>query len=252
MKKITGRVIFDKKPQSAYVNMATDYAIMSLCETPTLRLYSWSPSAVSIGRFQSLKDEVDTEFCDENGINYVRRITGGGAVFHQHELTYSFCIPTKNEFFSPDLHESYRFISQAVIDGLSKLGINAEYKPINDLQVGNRKISGCAQTRKNNVILQHGTILMDLDVVTMFRILKVPKEKISDKQIADVKERVTSIKDQIKKEVSVEEAAKAIIEGFNKVFKIDFKDSILTPEENKIKEKAEKEIFSNPQWTYER
>ena len=205
-----------------------------------------------MGRFQSLKDEVDVAYCDKKGINYVRRITGGGAVFHDQELTYSFCIPIKNGFFSPDLQESYRFICQAVIRGLDKIGIVAEYKPINDLLVNNKKISGCAQTRKNKTILQHGTLLLDLDVHEMFRVLKVPKEKISDKRIADVKQRVTSVKDEIKKPIVKENIAHFLVKGFEETFMTRFTPSVLTPRENKLKDRLEKEIFSNYQWTHER
>ena len=250
--KTTARLIKDIKPLTAFENMATDYALMSRCQIPTLRLYTWFPPAVSIGRFQSLKDEIDTDYCDKKGINYIRRVTGGGAVFHDKELTYSFCIPENNMFFSPDLHESYRVICEGVIKGLAKLGLVAEYKPINDLLVGGKKISGCAQTRKNNIILQHGTVLIGLDLITMFRILKVPQEKISDKKIADVKERVTSIRDILGKKISLEEVMRAMIEGFTETFQIKFELSSLFPDEIKLKNKFKSEIFTNPQWTYER
>lgn len=246
------RLIFDQEPQNAYLNMATDYALLLNCKTPTLRIYSWSPPAVSIGRFQSLKDEVDVAYCDKEGINYVRRITGGGAVFHDQELTYSFCVPISNDFFSPDLQESYRFICGAVIKGLAKTGIVAEYKPINDLIVNNKKISGCAQTRKNKIILQHGTVLLDLDIQKMFRVLKVSKEKISDKQITDVKKRVTSIKDETKKQTAKNDIAHFLIMGFEETFMTEFIPSVLAPKENKLKDRLQTEIFSNNQWTYER
>lgn len=247
-----GRLILDREPQNAYANMATDYALLLNCKRPTLRIYFWLPPAVSIGRFQSLKDEVDLDYCDKKGINYVRRITGGGAVFHDQELTYSFCIPVKNGFFSSDLQESYRFICRAVITGLAKIGILAEYKPINDLIVNGKKISGCAQTRKNKIILQHGTLLLDLNIREMFKVLKVPIEKISDKQISDVKQRVTCVKDEIGKQIDKEDVARFLIKGFEETFMIEFAPSILTTRENILKKRLEKEIFSNNQWTHER
>lgn len=247
-----GRLILEPKPQNAFSNMSIDFVLLSTCQIPTLRIYSWSPPAVSIGRFQSLKDEVDIDYCDLNGISYTRRITGGGAVFHQHELTYSFCIPVINNYFSPDLSESYFYISSAVVKGLSKIDIKAQFKPINDLVVRDKKISGCAQTRKNNRILQHGTILMDLDINTMFKVLKVSKAKISDKLISNVKQRVTSINNELNKILSKEVVSRAIILGFEEMFNIKFEPTNLTFDENKLKKKFKKEIFTNPQWIYER
>lgn len=249
---MTGRLIVDKKPQNAYTNMAIDYVLLNGCRVPTLRIYSWKPPAVSIGRFQSLEDEVDIDFCHKNNIDYVRRITGGGAVFHDQEVTYSFCIPINNTFFTPDLHKSYHFICKAVIKGLAKIGITAEYKPINDLVVNNKKISGCAQTRKKKIILQHGTVILNLDINKMFRVLKVSKVKISDKQIADVKQRVTSIKDELKTEISTYEVINALTFGFEETFSMNFNPSTLSPQENRLKNKFKKEIFTKHEWLYEK
>jgi len=89
------RLIADLEPRRASLNMAIDSALQELCTRPVLRFYTWEPPAVSIGRFQSLKDEVDIDFCIKNNISFVRRVTGGGAVFHEHELTYSICIKEK-------------------------------------------------------------------------------------------------------------------------------------------------------------
>lgn len=197
------------------MNMALDEAISESVgkgEQPTIRFYTWQPSAVSIGYFQSLNDEVDTAFCASRGIDVVRRRTGGGAVYHdrQGEITYSVIAP--ESVLPQGITESYLEICGWVIAGLAQLGLAAEFKPINDVLVGGRKISGNAQTRRNGVLLQHGTILYDLDVRTMFTVLKVPKEKISDKMIADVRERVTRVLDHTR--ASPQEAYEALLAGF--------------------------------------
>jgi len=183
------RLIIDNAGD-AFSNMATDEAIMMHNE-PTIRLYSWHPPAVSIGYFQSLEAEVDTEKCKNLGIDVVRRITGGGAVFHEHEITYSVIVP--EDMLPHDIIESYGVICGSVVQALRSHGIEAEFSPINDIIVSGKKISGSAQTRKEGMVLQHGTILLDVNVEKMFSILKVPDEKMKGKIIQNVKERVTSL-----------------------------------------------------------
>jgi lipoate-protein ligase A len=191
----------DLEVHTAFENMAIDEAIMlSMKEdkvSPTLRLYRWLPSAVSIGTFQGMLDEVDTDFCQAQNIDVIRRITGGGAVYHDYngEITYSILLPKGHRLVPEDIIESYKIICNSLVIGLDHLGIKSEFKPINDVVTKGKKISGNAQTRRHACVLQHGTILLELDVNLMFQALKVPKEKISDKMIEDVKQRVTSIAD---------------------------------------------------------
>ena len=174
---------------TAYWNMAVDEAMLiaraeGRCPN-TVRLYTWRPSAVSIGFFQSLEREVDVEECRRMGVDVVRRITGGGAVFHDEhgEVTYSIVVPEeylKRSFPHSSIQESYELLCKGVLEGLKELGVSAEFKPVNDILVSGRKISGSAQTRRRGVILQHGTLLLKSDLKTMFRVLKVSGEKISD------------------------------------------------------------------------
>ncbi|MFH1443402.1 MAG: biotin/lipoate A/B protein ligase family protein [Candidatus Micrarchaeota archaeon] len=182
----------------AFMNMALDEAcseaIMQGKAPSTIRFYGWDPSAVSIGYHQSILDEVNLEECKSQQVDVVRRRTGGGAVYHdtEGEITYSIIAP--EAFFVKDILLSYKVICQPIIDALSELKLKAEFKPINDIIVNGKKISGNAQTRRQGVLLQHGTVLYDVDVRKMFSLLKVSQEKISDKMIATVEERVTSAK----------------------------------------------------------
>ena len=127
---------------------------------PTIRFYTWKPCAVTIGYFQCLRDEVDREACSSKGIDVVRRRTGGGAVYHDEhgEITYSVIAP--ESYFSKDIRASYREICGGIIGGLGRLGIAAEFRPINDVVVNGRKISGSAQTRRQGILTQHGTVLV--------------------------------------------------------------------------------------------
>jgi len=198
----------------AFLNMAIDEAVSESVRSgesqPTIRFYGWSPSAISIGYFQSLEREVDVARCAESGVDVVRRRTGGGAVFHDSEITYS--IIGKEGLFPKDIIASYREICGSLIRALGILGISAEFKPINDIITDGKKISGNAQTRRGGVLLQHGTLLYEVDVERMFSLLRVPDEKIKDKMIASVKERVTSIRQQ--RDVSREEVLEALLKGF--------------------------------------
>lgn len=245
------RLIIDKK-RDAFTNMAIDYALLKLNKAPALRLYQWIPPAVSIGYFQSLKEEVDIAKCKELGIDYVRRITGGGAVFHEKELTYSVTIKEQNEFIPKDINKSYEAICGAIINGLKQISIEAKYVPLNDLIVNGKKISGCAQTRKEKTILQHGTLIMDVDVDRMFSVLLVPNEKIRDKLIQNVKERVTSLKKELGREVSYQELCDALKKGFEEYFKIEFEISEITKEEFALAENIRKEQFANKEWNEKR
>lgn len=242
--------------KNAYENMAIDYAILVANSKnlvpPTVRFYGWNPAAISIGYFQSLLDEIDLDKCNELNVDYVRRITGGGAVFHEDELTYSIVISESQPFITKNILESYGRICGAIIKGLNNLGIDSEYMPINDIMSNGKKISGNAQTRKIKTLLQHGTILMDVDVEKMFSVLNVPNEKIKDKLISNVKDRVTSIKHILGKDISFNKIENSMKIGFEEEFDIYLEEGTLIDEELVLTKKFESEYFSTDSWNYKR
>ena len=219
--------LVDSGAGKAYSNMGLDEAILTHVSDsrspPTLRLYGWSPPAVSIGYFQGMREEVDVDACFKEGIDVVRRITGGGAVYHDKELTYSFIAP--EDAVPNDILESYRFICAGLIQGFQELDVTAEFAPLNDIVSGGKKISGNAQTRRMGCVLQHGTVLLDVDVERMFRYLRVPSEKMRDKAVKDVKSRVTSLRHVTGKEVTYAKAAQAFGKGFASALKLKLKPS---------------------------
>jgi len=190
--------------------------------------------------------------CDKLNIDYVRRITGGGAVFHEKELTYSIVISESHPSISKNILDSYARICGAIIKGLDKLGIKSDYSPINDIIAEGKKISGNAQTRKIKTVLQHGTVLTDVNVEKMFTILKVPNEKIKDKLITDVKDRVTSIKHLLGNEPKFEEIADSMKKGFEEEFNIELISGELTEDEIELTKKFEKDCFSSYDWNHRR
>ncbi len=235
----------------AFTNMAIDEAVSESVAAggpPTIRFYGWKPSAVSIGYFQSLEKEVDTAVCSELGVDVVRRRTGGGAVYHDNEGEITYSIIGKEELFPKDIIASYRLICGWICDSLSLLGIPAEFSPINDIIVNGKKISGNAQTRRGGVLLQHGTVLYSVDVERMFSLLKVPDEKIRDKLIASVKERVTSIKNQ--KGIFRNDAYEALLEGFTKDKEFDV--GSLTEKEAEKADMLAAERYVKKEWNHMR
>lgn len=238
--------------RNAYSNMAVDNAIMdgqrSRTSPPTIRFYKWMPSAVSIGCFQSMNDEVDVAKCKELGVSYVRRITGGGAVYHDSdgEITYSVIAP--EAAFQKNIIESYKAICEWVISGLGNLGIKAEFAPINDIIVEGKKISGNAQARKNGVLLQHGTVLYNTDITRMFNVLKVSKEKISDKMIESAEERVTRVVDH--SSATQDGLYEALLKGF--VDGKEYEFGQLNRDEIAIAEGLEKSVYSSDSWNFSR
>lgn len=204
-------------------NMDFDIQLMRKALIPTLRFYQWYPPAVSIGAHQIFEQEIDLKKCEELGIGWVQRVTGGGAVYHDKEVTYSITAP--EEFF-PDLIKSYEDICGAVILGFKNLGITALYAPkvggnINDILVNGKKISGCAQTRRNGSMLHHGTILQEVEPEKMFAVLKVPDVKLTEKKIQEAKDRVTSLKQELGREVSYDEIVSVMSQAFKEKFNIE-------------------------------
>ena len=248
----------DLEVHSAFENMAIDESIMLAMKEgnapPTLRLYRWNPSAVSIGTFQGMRDEVDVDFCESKGIDYIRRITGGGAVYHDYdgEITYSILMPKGHRLAPSDILESYRLLCGGIVKALEHLGIESVFKPINDVDAGGKKVSGNAMTRRHGCVLQHGTILLDLDVNLMFTILKVPQEKISDKMIADVKERVTSIRDILGRDVQITELQDALTRGFSDALDIELVPGTLSDDEQETATRLAQEKYSTKDWNFSR
>jgi lipoate---protein ligase len=241
----------------AFANMAIDEAILKHVVAGavpcTMRFYRWQPSAVSIGYFQGIEEEVDLAACRTRGVDVIRRLTGGGAVYHDYEgeITYSLTMPEDTPGLPRKVLDSYDLLCRGLVLGLQALGMPAEFKPINDIAVNGRKISGNAQTRRFHGILQHGTLLCEVDPQLMFTLLKVPNEKIRDKLIAGVEERVTSIKREMG-EVDRERVTRAMIDGFAEALDIEVVPGELTESELTLAEQLREERYASDDWTFKR
>jgi lipoate-protein ligase A len=200
-----------------------------------------------------MEEEVDIEACNKRDVDYVRRRTGGGAVYHDRdgELTYSLIVNTDHRLISNDFQKTYETLCSGLVLGLRRMGIPAEFKPINDIIVDGKKISGNAQTRGMEVH-QHGTILREVNPALMFTLLKVPDEKIRDKMIRSVGERVVSINGYLKRNATFEELREALVSGFEEAFKIELVPGEILKFEEQTSTRLEAEKYVTKEWNFKR
>ena len=165
---------------------------------PTLRFWEWEESAVVIGSFQSVRNEVDPDGASRHGFDVVRRISGGGAMMMEkgNVVTYSLYVPAEL-VQGMSFADSYAFLDDWVLQGLRSLGIDATYQPLNDIASPAGKIGGAAQKRLGSGgVLHHVTMAYDLDNEKMLEVLRIGREKISDKGIASAAKRVDPLRSQ--------------------------------------------------------
>ena len=242
----------------AYTNMAIDEAILTArtrnLAPNTIRFYRWNPSAVSIGKFQNIENEVQLDKCKKYGVDVVRRITGGGAVYHdtEGEITYS-VIAKKEDLEAKDITDVYAKIYAGLAEAVKILGLTADFNEGNaktcpNLTVNGKKISGSAQSHKSGVVLQHGTLLLDVDLEKMFTFLRVPWANTCMEIVNVAKHKITSLRKELGKGVSVGEAYQALIEGFQKALNNQLVSGELTPYEHELAEKLYREKYTTDEW----
>ncbi len=235
---------------NAYINMAIDEVLLS-SRVPVLRFYKWEPAAVSIGRYQDL-NEIDMEYCADNNIDVVRRITGGKAVLHEMELTYSFVID--KEMMPRSIIESYKIISNAIIQGIRTLGLNPEMNsskiknrdnPVcfqessfNELTINRKKFVGSAQVRKNGKLLQHGSILTGINTEKHSSCFKGKPEA------DDLRKKVTYI------DIPDEVLKNTIKHGFPKYFNTNLNERSLCNRELSEAKGLARMKYKTEDWNY--
>lgn len=213
---------------------------------PTLRFWEWERPAIIIGGFQSLRNEVDLEAAERLGVQTVRRMTGGGAMFVEpgSTITYSLYAPAalvRDMSFA----ESYAFLDDWVLKALNSLGIDAVYKPLNDIASSKGKIGGAAQKRfHGGAVLHHVTMAYDMDAEKMMQVLRIGREKLSDKGTASAAKRVDPVRSQTG--LPREEVVRRMKETF--VSLNGGRTDTITPEEYAAAEKLAAEKFATEEW----
>lgn len=164
---------------------------------PTVRFWYRTGPAIPLGRFQAYADEVAPEYVEMEGIDVVRRITGGGAMFVEpgDVITYSMYLPEKD--VPNNIEESYEVLDEWAIEGLHNVGLAAYHEPLNDITHQEGKIGGSAQLRSGNAVLHHTTMSYSVNIESMLKALRIGKEKVSDKAVKSAEKRVARITDHV-------------------------------------------------------
>ncbi|MCG1315803.1 lipoate--protein ligase family protein [Staphylococcus epidermidis] len=262
--------------KNPYYNMAMDEALLNFVSRgeidPVIRFYTWNPATLSIGYFQRLQKEIDIDKVKEKGYGLVRRQTGGRGVLHDKELTYSVIVPESHPNMPSTVTEAYKIISQGLLEGFKNLGFETYFaiprskeerdklkQPRSsvcfdapswyELVVEGRKIAGSAQTRQKGVILQHGSILQDIDIDDLFDMFKFKNERLKAKMKENFVQKAVAINDISYQHITLNEMENAFEAGFKKGLNIDFKPLELT--EKQLEEVQELEDkYRSEAWMY--
>ena len=238
-------------PQSPALHMALDDLLVDEVSAgrrpPTLRIWEWAGPAVVMGRFQSLRNEVDLDAAARHRIDVVRRISGGGAMFIEpgNTITYSVFAPI-SMVEGMSFEQAYALMDAWVIAALGELGIQAWYQPLNDIASPAGKIAGAAQARRGKAVLHHVTMAYDIDADKMLEVLRIGREKLSDKGTTSAQKRVDPLRSQTG--LTREAVIQVLIESFRKRHGGLAPDA-LRPAELEQAEGLVRDKFATPEWT---
>ncbi|MFD1415511.1 lipoate--protein ligase family protein [Oceanobacillus jeddahense] len=236
--------------QDAAWNMAFDECLINWHHEgripPTLRFYGWKYPSLSIGYFQKVDKKIDLEAIERHQCQFVRRLTGGSAVLHDDELTYSLVISENDPAIPVSVQEAYHVLSEGVFEGYHNLGIPAEYATLDresvrgrtaicfekpafyEMVVEGKKISGNAQTRKKGVLMQHGSIPMSMDTKMLFDLFVFSSEKLRERSRASFSKKAVTINQITNRIHQYEMLTDAFKEGFKKGLGIELQPLQLT------------------------
>lgn len=241
------RFVDNKGITDPQINLAIEEYVlrtMDIEEDSFLLFYINEPSII-IGKNQNTIEEIDTDFVEENGIKVVRRLSGGGAVYHDlGNLNYSFITKDDGESF-----RNFKKFTEPVVQALAKLGVKAELIGRNDLLVEGRKISGNAQFSTQGRMFSHGTLMFDTEIDTVVSALKVRKDKIESKGIKSIRSRVANISEFLEEPMEIEQLRLEVLKSiFGGEENIKYKE--LTEEDWANIHELSKERYANWDWNY--
>jgi len=244
--------IIHDRAVSPQMNLALDEVLTSRVgegrRRPTLRIWEWDASAVVIGSFQSYRNEVDPEGAARHGFDVVRRISGGGAMLipQGQIITYSLYVPA-SLVAGMTFADSYAFLDDWVLQALRSLGIDATYRPLNDIASPTGKIGGAAQKRlANGGVLHHASLSYDIDGQVMTEVLRIGREKLSDKGTTSAAKRVDPLRSQTG--LSREEIIDRFIATFRSL--TDAEDGTVAPDELADAEALIESKFATDAWLH--
>lgn len=231
--KPTWRVI-DTGLRRAAENIALNRALLEARQADeipnTLRFLRFQPSAL-LGFHQSAEQELNLDYCRAQGIDIQRRITGGGAIyFDATQLGWELYLH-KRDLGTADMQAITRRICEAAARGIQALGVDAQFRPRNDIEVDGRKISGTGGAFDGDALMFQGTLLIQFDVEKMLRVLRIPVEKLSDKAIASARERVANLADLLGQAPEMQAVQAALTQAFADEFGVAFETGNISPTE---------------------
>ncbi|KSU63615.1 octanoyltransferase [[Bacillus] enclensis] len=278
MSKETWRFI-DSGNCSPSFNMALDEALLDWHSEgkipPTIRFYGWDPATLSVGYFQKVEKEINMEAVREHGLGFVRRPTGGRGVLHDEELTYSVIVSEEHPEMPKTVTEAYRVISEGILKGFQALGLEAYFavpktaeereglkNPRSavcfdapswyELVVEGRKVAGSAQTRQKGVILQHGSILLDLDEDKLFSLFKYPSDRVKERMQRAFKNKAVAMNEISSERITMDMAKDAFKKGFEEGLDINLEPYVLSEEETQYVENLAKTRYESDEWNFKR
>lgn len=229
----------------AATNMAIDEALLNWHSKgkipPAIRFYGWERPSLTIGQFQNERKTIDFEGVKKHGCDFVRRLTGGSAVLHDHEVTYSIIVSEKHSKIPHTINEAYYVLADGLLKGYKSIGIEAELSPsqekprgdhsavcfekpaVYELVVNGKKLSGNAQTRRKEVLLQHGSLPLKYDTTMLFDLFTFSTPELRDRQRNQFLRKATSIQEQIPEVLEYDDLVPVFLQGFQESLHIETK-----------------------------
>lgn len=239
------KYIVNTSNDPAYNVALEAYAFQKLTDIDEIFILWINEPAIIIGRHQNTIQEINKEFIDKNGIHVVRRLSGGGAVYHDlNNLNYTIISNNTQEGAF-----DFQTFSKPVIDTLAKLGVKAEFTGRNDLEINGQKFAGNAQAYYKGRMMHHGCLLFDVDMSVLGQALKVSKDKIESKGIKSVRARVTNIVDHLSDKITVQEFSDAILAQVKEEYP-EMDEYVLSDAELSEIQAMRDNQFATWDWTY--
>lgn len=255
-------------------NMALDEYLLdreaSGSKRPILRFYKWDPPGLSIGYFQKTRGRINRNGLQQHGIRLVRRLTGGLAVLHDDELTYSVILPEDYPGMPESVVGAYRVLSSGLLEGFRALHLHAElaiperksqksHSPVcfeeaswYELVVEGRKAAGSSQTRRRGMILQHGSIPMSVDDKELFDCFSYPSERVRERAQRAFGGKAVTLGDLTGREMTAEEVEKAFYYGFERGLDVNLETSELTGDEDRLVRELARSKYESDSWNFSR
>jgi len=252
----TWRLVNVEYRDDPFMNMSVEEAIPRAVGeggSPNTVRFWHNSNTIVLGCFQSAELEVNFEACKQTGTQVVRRFTGGGAVYHDAgNLNYALSLKKGHPLVpDSDLQQIFRRLSEGAVEGLRGLGVNAEFQPINDIQVGGRKVSGAAGSVRWGTVFHHGCILVASDLTILGKVLNVPMVKLAERHVTSVQKRITTVRDELQRDVTTRDVRDAIVQGTENSYNVRLIEGQLTKNEMASARELYDNKYGSSKWNLE-